>query len=282
MEKIVAVVLAHNEEKYLPRTLRILNWHKFFGRIHEIIVVDDGSRDRTKEIAKKKGAIVVSNPYNLGKRESFVNGALKAKELNATIMLNFDADLVHLPKKTLNAMIQGIRNGNNMVIAQQMERGFSLTQPLKQKLGLIFHTTIEKRSNAQRAIKMSALEPLFRGNKKWVKMLKGKIRGQEKLVNYYKNNHQERLEELKSERNNWGLEATLDTLITKSDFIPSKVYTEKPFRRSNLIDSKKFSEYTDRSQIIEDAQLIAVRKTERIIKARKRLAKIKRNQRKRK
>jgi len=54
MEKvdITAVVLAKNEEKNLPRCLRNLSWVK------EIIVIDDYSSDKTREIAKKFGARV--------------------------------------------------------------------------------------------------------------------------------------------------------------------------------------------------------------------------------
>lgn len=281
MDKVVAVVFAHNEEKHLPRTLRILNWHKFFGRINKIIVVDDGSKDKTKEIATKKGAIVVSHSKNLGKREAFVSGAFKAKELGATIMLNFDADLVHLPRKTINQMINGIKNGKNMVIAQQMERGFDKSKPIRDKLGLIFNITMEKRSNAQRAINMRALEPLFKGNKKWTSYLNRNILGHQRILRYYKNNHPEKVNDFRKNRNKWGLETALDILIPNSDFIKNRVYTNKAFRSAKTVISNKVKYTDDRVILLGDVQFFASQKLSNIANARRRLARIKKNKRKR-
>lgn len=269
MNNVVAVVFAHNEAAYLPRTLQILNQHKREGRINKIIVIDDGSKDRTKLIAKKAGAIVVSHPQNMGKRASFISGAKKAKTLGAEIMLNFDADLINLPTNTLTSMIRGIRNGKDMIIAQQMERSLADKGVKEINLRTDFAKTLVKRSNAQRAIKMSALAPLFNGNKKWLRLLSNPIRGRSNMAEVWEYTRPGLNKEMKTEKNRWGLEAALDVLIRKYDFTEGKVYTEAAFRKERSgVDKSRIS-------LVEEAQGIAARKMERIMEARKRLAEMK-------
>lgn len=56
----------------------------------EIIVVNDGSDDNTKQEAEKKGVIVLDNPHNIGYGYSLKKGIEYAK--NETIVIT-DADL---------------------------------------------------------------------------------------------------------------------------------------------------------------------------------------------
>ena len=61
MLKIGVVIPARNEEKYLGKTLEyLLNQTQ---KPDVIVVVDDGSSDRTAEIAKQLGVTVLSRPY---------------------------------------------------------------------------------------------------------------------------------------------------------------------------------------------------------------------------
>ena len=65
----LVMVPAYNEEVCLPQTLAELA-REAPGL--DVIVVDDGSRDRTKEVARAAGYRVLSLPINLG-----VGGALQ-------------------------------------------------------------------------------------------------------------------------------------------------------------------------------------------------------------
>ncbi|HZB22438.1 MAG TPA: glycosyltransferase family 2 protein [Gaiellaceae bacterium] len=66
----VAIVPALNEEGSVGRVLDEL---RAFDPGLEIVVVDDGSRDRTREIAAERGAHVLALPFNLG-----IGGAVQA------------------------------------------------------------------------------------------------------------------------------------------------------------------------------------------------------------
>ena len=57
-----------------------------------IVVVDDGSSDRTAELAAEAGAVVVSHRRNCGVGEAFATGIDQALRLGADIIVNMDAD----------------------------------------------------------------------------------------------------------------------------------------------------------------------------------------------
>lgn len=91
--KLVIQIPCYNEEATLATTLSDLP--KVINGIDEIkiLVIDDGSSDRTLEVAKKNGVEnFVIQPCNLGLAKAFVAGVSKALEMGADIIVNTDAD----------------------------------------------------------------------------------------------------------------------------------------------------------------------------------------------
>ncbi|RBQ23852.1 Glycosyltransferase AglJ [Candidatus Methanobinarius endosymbioticus] len=69
MSKSIAIIPAYNEEVALGSViLRTLQY------VDKVIVIDDGSSDKTKEVAELAGAEVISHNTNLGKGHSFKSG----------------------------------------------------------------------------------------------------------------------------------------------------------------------------------------------------------------
>ena len=58
----------------------------------EVLVVDDGSKDDTAQLARNAGAAVISHPFNQGVGKAFNTGLTAALEMGADIMVNIDAD----------------------------------------------------------------------------------------------------------------------------------------------------------------------------------------------
>lgn len=91
--KLIVTIPAYNEEgsiaaviRSIPRTIHGIDQV-------EILLIDDGSKDRTVEVAKQNGADhVISNIVNRGLATTFRRGINKALELGADIIVNTDAD----------------------------------------------------------------------------------------------------------------------------------------------------------------------------------------------
>src|SRR5271156_2992957 len=104
------VIPSYNEELRLPGTLeRIAEFLPSLGADTEILVVDDGSKDRTAEVAESFRKIlpslrVVSNGQNRGKGYSVRHGMQEAR---GEVVLFTDADLsapINEVEKLLSAM----------------------------------------------------------------------------------------------------------------------------------------------------------------------------------
>jgi len=99
MMKTAAIIPAHNEEKTIFNIIKAAKGCKF---LDEIIVVDDGSSDKTAEVAKAQGVKVVSNSKNLGKGMALVNGI---NNTTAEILLFLDADLIDFNTDHINNLL---------------------------------------------------------------------------------------------------------------------------------------------------------------------------------
>lgn len=93
MPKISVVIPAYNEEKNIKETIERVR--KTSGD-YEIIIVDDGSRDRTYEIAKQAGAKTFRLERNSGKGAAFRRGI---EEASGDIIAQIDADSQFLPEE---------------------------------------------------------------------------------------------------------------------------------------------------------------------------------------
>ncbi len=78
------VILARNEERNIERCIRSVNW------CDDIVVVDDGSTDRTRELSERAGARVVDHRFESFARQR--NWALEHADLKNDWVLMLDAD----------------------------------------------------------------------------------------------------------------------------------------------------------------------------------------------
>lgn len=123
------VLPAYNEEAGLPLLLqRIDESLNDEGFNYQVIVVDDGSTDRTAEVASKAAAsfpvIVESHPANLGLGATLRDGILIAcaKATERDVLVTLDADNTHTPG-LIARMVRMIREGHHVVIASRYRPG---------------------------------------------------------------------------------------------------------------------------------------------------------------
>jgi len=102
--KLTVIIPAWNEEAGIGKTLDMLaDEPRLKGA--EVIVVDDGSTDRTAEIAAERGARVIRNWANLGYGASLKRGVRAAR---SELVAWFDADGQHHPAD-LADMVETLR-----------------------------------------------------------------------------------------------------------------------------------------------------------------------------
>lgn len=129
MKKISVVVPAKNEAENLKKWLpKLIAW----GGYDELIVVDDGSDDKTGEVALSYGARVYRNLYSMGNGAAIKRGFREAK---GDLVVFMDADGQHQPEdipKLLSAMeesdadmVVGSRSGGGQAnIARHVANAF--------------------------------------------------------------------------------------------------------------------------------------------------------------
>jgi hypothetical protein len=90
----IAIVPAYNEAQNIGRLLDEL---REFDHDLDVVVVSDGSYDRTAEIARSHGAYVVSLPFNLGIGGAVQTGFKFARDNGYDLVVRCDGDGQHDP-----------------------------------------------------------------------------------------------------------------------------------------------------------------------------------------
>lgn len=91
----LVIIPAYNEEGNIAKVLKNIN------NLHlglDIVVINDGSKDKTRDEALKSGGYVISHPFNLGYGAALQTGFKYAKRKNYKYVIQFDADGQHDPK----------------------------------------------------------------------------------------------------------------------------------------------------------------------------------------
>ena len=110
--KISCVIPAYNEEKTIADTLTAVS--SVGNLIDEIIVVDDGSKDKTKEIVGGFSNVkLLINEKNLGKSGTIARGA---KESIGDYILMLDADLINLNSNNIISLVSPVSGGETKVV----------------------------------------------------------------------------------------------------------------------------------------------------------------------
>jgi glycosyltransferase involved in cell wall biosynthesis len=113
---VSVVIPAYNEEKNIVNMLfRISKVLQALQVPYEIIVVDDGSTDRTALLASKHKVTVLTNGTNQGKGYALKKGIQQA---NGDILVTIDADGSHLPEE-IPKLIKPLFNGVDVVMGSR-------------------------------------------------------------------------------------------------------------------------------------------------------------------
>lgn len=112
--RVIAVIPAYNEETTIGEVLRETS-----NFVDGIVVVNDGSSDRTAEIAHSHGVCVVSHVVNRGLGAAIGTGFAAALLHHPDVIVTLDGDGQHLPNE-ISRLVQAIENGADMVIGSRL------------------------------------------------------------------------------------------------------------------------------------------------------------------
>lgn len=141
--KVTAIIAAYNEEKTIGSIIDVLKEVPF---IEQIVVVSDGSTDRTVDIAREKNVEVVELLHNIGKGGALYRGL---EYIRTEVVLLLDADLLGLRKEHVEALIQPVLSDEADVTIGVFEEGRFATD---------FAQKIAPLLSGQRAIKAKILQ----------------------------------------------------------------------------------------------------------------------------
>ena len=133
---------AYNEERSIGRVIKeIKDVMNSTSYKYKLIVVNDGSQDKTVEIAKKAGAIVYSHKKNRGLAEAFKTEMQKCIEMKADIIIHTDADGQY-PASYIPQMIKKVEGGADLVLGSRFKKGGKYSGPSTNKLGNILFANV--------------------------------------------------------------------------------------------------------------------------------------------
>ncbi|WP_372403638.1 glycosyltransferase family 2 protein [Acinetobacter piscicola] len=112
--KISIVLPAKNESAAIGQTIAQI---QLLQLAHEVIVINDGSTDQTKQVAESAGAKVVSHPYSKGNGAAIKTGARTA---TGEIIIFMDADGQHDPQD-IPHLLEKIEQGYDLVVGARQK-----------------------------------------------------------------------------------------------------------------------------------------------------------------
>ncbi len=134
MDKIVVSIPAYNEGKTIAVVIKeikqVMEKHNYN---FQVLVVDDGSKDKTAEAAKSAGAVVFSHQTNMGLAETFRTETQKCLELKADIIVHIDADGQYLPSE-IPKLVSELKKGYDLVLGSRFA-GKIESMPLLKRWG---------------------------------------------------------------------------------------------------------------------------------------------------
>ena len=132
MKKILVIIPAYNEAKNIGL---VIDEIKRENLSLDILVVNDGSKDGTSDIARKHGAVVADLPTNLGIGGARQTGLLYAMNHEYEICIQMDADGQH-SAQNIKYLIESAQKNEVVIGSRFIENKYK--GAISRRLGIIF------------------------------------------------------------------------------------------------------------------------------------------------
>jgi glycosyltransferase involved in cell wall biosynthesis len=161
------VIPAFNEQDSIGQVLARIP-SSVCGIETAVLVVDDGSRDATGDIARAHGAAVARHVINRGGGAALRTGYRLTSDSSARVVVTLDADGQHLPEE-MSRLVQPVLDGEVDVAHGSRVLGHAEPNHYARELGIVFfnrlvslitRTKVSDCSNGYRAVRATVLPQL--------------------------------------------------------------------------------------------------------------------------
>jgi hypothetical protein len=165
--KVAVVIPAYNEADNIGHVLDLMP-SEVCGVPIETLVVDDGSRDGTSDVAAEHGALAARHVTNRGGGAALRTGYRLMVESGAEIVVTLDADGQHLPSE-MERLVKPVLDGEVDVAHGSRVLGHAESNHFARELGIVFfnrlvsfitRTHVTDCSNGYRAVRTAVLPQL--------------------------------------------------------------------------------------------------------------------------
>ena len=131
--KSIAIVPAYNEEQNIGRVVDEL---RAFDPELDVVVVSDGSVDRTAEVAAERGAHVVALPFNLGIGGAVQTGFQYAHENGYELVVRCDGDGQHDPSELPKVLAPVLAGEADIAVGSRFAGGEGYRSSATRRVGI--------------------------------------------------------------------------------------------------------------------------------------------------
>ena len=118
MTRTVVLIPAYNESDSIVHVIKEVN---MLGLGLNIVVIDDGSKDQTREFALNSGAICLSHPINCGVGAALITGLTWASKYQFDQVVIVDADGQH-PSENIKSMLEMLQESDLVIGCRDWEK----------------------------------------------------------------------------------------------------------------------------------------------------------------
>lgn len=118
---VAIIIPAFNEQAVVGDVVAgVIKLFKKTNYSTEVVVINDSSKDKTSEVARKNGATVIDHILNSGAGGATATGLSYAQQNGFNIAATMDADGQHSAEDVLNGIDEIIKRGDDLLIGSRM------------------------------------------------------------------------------------------------------------------------------------------------------------------
>lgn len=140
-ERVLFVIPAYNEAQNIEKVLKEIKKDASFA---DILVINDCSKDNTKEIVEKNNVKCITGVFNLKYAMAVQTGIKYAYKNNYDYVIQFDADGQHIAKEAIKLYNEIKKSNCDIVIGSRYLKDTGYPCPFFRRIGTKFFSSIIK------------------------------------------------------------------------------------------------------------------------------------------